>query len=79
MLRQKLIINIYLLHLVGLLSSYFAHDARSQEPKVCRHILSEQAVLWRDVAACGTAVPSAARIQYCLFLPTDIAVLRNEN
>jgi len=22
-----------LLHLVGLLSSYFAHDARSQEPK----------------------------------------------
>ena len=33
MLRQKLIINIYLLHLVGLFSSYFAHDAQSQEPK----------------------------------------------
>ena len=32
MLRQKLIINIWLLHLVGLLSSYFAHNARSQEP-----------------------------------------------
>jgi len=33
MLRQKLIINTYMLNLVGLLSSYFAHDARSQEPE----------------------------------------------
>ena len=35
MSRQKLIINIWLLHLVGFLSlhMYFAHDARSQEPK----------------------------------------------
>jgi len=34
MLRQKLIINIWLLHLVGFsLSSHFAHNARSQEPK----------------------------------------------
>ena len=33
MLRQKLIINIWVLHLVGFLFSQFAHDARSQEPK----------------------------------------------
>ena len=37
MLRQKLIINIWLLHLDGFLSlslsSHFAHAARSQEPK----------------------------------------------
>jgi len=33
MLRQKLIINIWLLHLVWFsLSSHFAHGARSQEP-----------------------------------------------
>jgi len=37
MLRQKLITNIWLLHLVGFVSlcSHFAHDARSQEPKTC--------------------------------------------
>ena len=32
-LRQKLIINIWVLHLVGFFSPHFAHDARSQEPK----------------------------------------------
>jgi hypothetical protein len=33
MLRQKLIVNTQLLHLVVFLSSYFSHDAQSQEPK----------------------------------------------
>jgi hypothetical protein len=75
---------------VSLFSSYYLHPHRERtcstdhlntaRAKLCTHNLSEQAVLWCDVAVCGTAVPSAARIQYCLFLPTDMAVLRkNEN
>jgi hypothetical protein len=45
MLRQKLIINIWLLHLVGFsLSSHFAHDPLSQEPKPRSRILLDK--LW---------------------------------